>query len=534
VYEEKLLMLKIEGKKWVTVQPLGFPSGVPASEVKKGRAVLAGMAVAGATPAVSNLDAHNSVKAVLARVFRAPKYDPDPSVWAHARELFKSLFRSLTQDYVPMTVSAWLKTMPARRRAALLRAKDIVDLDVWRPSWGKFNSFIKSEKLPGFEKKFGSLLPATTMIDRLIQGPADEAHIIAGPLLKPVMVKLKEVWNNESPIFYGGVAPDLLNAWFNNRYRNGMWAVCCDYSMYDNSHSDCSWNFMWGLYNKLRLFELDPRFSLIFEAWRRPVGRMTGKGWALRYQAPCMNASGRDDTALANGLLNGVVFYLSAMAARLEKSVLDLSVRDLRSGLCWLSVCGDDSLCLLSFSLAEKAYRDAFVRRLSTNISSFGFDASAEKMSVTDNPFNMVYLAMRPYPAQGRWWFGRTIGRAIWKMGWVLDGVGLDCPARVTGDCEAIAITQAVVPVLYDHAVGYLKSRVGCKRLVPAADPNRPWTTGVQTPLYEADTLMYVAQGYDLTLRELVELCDQLRSISSYPCVVDNPALIRIVTYDDL
>lgn len=536
-FVKKRLRVKIGGQKWRVVNPDHWDRGLPKQPEDRTRAVLAGMAIAGATPAVSNLDCYNATKAVLARVLRCPKHTANPAVWRAAVDRIPDLLPpSFFTGYKPMSVEEWLATMPTRRKMALRRAWVNVNRTGFSCSWRWFAAFVKSEKLPGFDKWHDCLVPAKQLIDRLIQGPSDEAHILAGPYIKPVMTQLKKAWHEYNPIFYGGVSPDKLNQWFNLNYNAGDWAICCDYTMFDNSHSEHSWAFVEHLYYLLGIPALAPHFQRVMDWWRQPVGRVNGKGWSIKYKARVMNASGRDDTAFANGVLNGVAFYLSACSSVLAKQVTQLSPADIAGcgDKIRLSVCGDDSLCLLKVDLSDPQVRAEMARSLSANLGLFGFDAGAEKMLITNDPFKMVYLGMRPYPVDGRWWFARTIGRALWKQGWVMDGADVDCPARVTGDCVAIAKTQAVVPVLSDYAHGYLKSREGCKRLLPEPDPNRPWTTGVETPPYTQETLSYVAAGYGVDIRSLLDCCQMLRDRRSFPWVSDHPVLLTMVTVDDL
>lgn len=535
-FAKQRVKCKIGGKKWRVVNPnywdLGLSNG---QEEKQGRAVLAGLAVAGATPAVSDLNPRNAVKAVLGRVMRCPAHTPVVGIWDFVKRFESLLLPGLFDDYEPMTEQQWLATMPARRRRALEDAMQKVWRLGWHESWEWFKAFIKSEKIPGFGKSGGLLVPTRYMLDRLIQGPADETHCIVGRFIKPVIHQLKKSWGVDGPIFYASCSVEKLNSWFRRWYQPGTLAVMCDYSMFDNSHSAQSWAYVESVYERLGLYEMHPYFKRVMDCWRAPQGRIKGKGWCVKYKGRVMNASGRDDTALSNGLLNGLCFFLSACAALLRKPVTALTSEDVSWGLrrIHVSVCGDDSLCLIETSL-EGLELELFQQRLSDNIASFGFDAGADKMVVSRDPFKMVYLGMRPYPCGGQWYFARTIGRAIWKVGWVLDGVDVDCPSRVTGDCEAILATQAVVPVLSDFAVGYLAARVGCKRLLPTVDPNRPWTTGVETPPYDAETLHYVAAGYELSIAELDSLCEALRSRRSFPWVCDHPALLRLVYVDDL
>lgn len=536
-FHKHRVKFKIGARQWRTVNPVHWQAGVPeCGDKQKGRAVLAGLAVAGATPAVSLLNPQNSIKAVLGRVMRCPANRPAPGIWDFVRRFEHLLLPGLLDGYEPMTEVQWLASMPARRRKALTKAMANVWRLGWSDAWVWFKSFVKSEKIPGFGKVNGMLQPTLYMLDRLIQGPADETHCIVGRFIKPVADQLKRSWNaTDGPIFYANCSVEHLNSWFRRWYRPGTLGVMCDYSMFDNSHSAASWRYVESVYERLGLYEMHPYFSRVMDAWRAPKGRLGGKGWCVKYEGRVMNASGRDDTSFANGLLNGLCFFLSATAAILNKTVFDLDESDVRFGLTkiHLSVCGDDSICLIDTAMPDRDL-PALKERISAGVAQFGFNAEAHKIMASRSPFDMVYLGMRPYPCGGQWYFARTIGRAIWKVGWILDGDGVDCPARVTGDCEAIMATQAVVPVLSDFACGYLAARQRCRRLLPTPDPNRPWTTGVSTPAYDAETIEYVAHGYGLSVSELEGLCSRLRGRRSFPWVCDDPALVRTVYVDDL
>lgn len=535
-YGAKRVQIKIGAQKWRVVNPAQWDAGIPRSvEHRKGRAVLVGMAVAGATPAVPDLSLRNGVKAILGRAMRCPAHKPVANIWRFVRRFDHLLLPGFLEGYTPMSVHEWLQSMPSRRRRALEKAAARVDQQGWKESWEWFNAFIKSEKMPGFEKLLGFFTPARTMLDRLIQGPADETHIVAGPLIKPVIKQLKKAWGPRGPIFYASTSVEELNDWFRSHYVGGMVAVMCDYTLFDNSHSADSWFYIESLYHRLGLYKLHPYFASVLNAWRKPKGRVKGKGWSIKYQARVMNASGRDDTSLANALLNGVCFLVSAAAALARKPIFQLTTEDVNLALSriHLSVCGDDSLCLVDATFSTHEL-DGFKADLAANISSFGFNAGADKMQVSRDPFDFVYLGMRPYPVSGQWYFCRTIGRAIWKMGWVLDGMGLDGPSRVTGDAVATVTTQAAVPVLSDYAIGYLASREGCKRILPVCDPNKPWTQGVRTPAYDSETLAYVARGYKVGFAELQRLCNTLRERRSFPWVCDDSVLTRMVYHDDL
>jgi hypothetical protein len=344
---------------------------------------------------------------------------------------------------------------------------------------------------------------------------------------------LKTKWNRHSHIFYAAVSVEELNLWFNSHYVKGHWAVMCDYSMFDNSHSDLSWDWVESIYRRMGLYEHDPRFEAVMKAWRSPKGRLTGKGWMLKYRAFVMNASGRDDTALANALLNGAVMFLCLCAIFADKTVEQLILRDILYGISEikLSVCGDDSLALIPFLPCPP---EEFRPRLSGLLGLFGFDAGADKMKLSQNPFDMVYLAMRPYPSGGKWYFGKTIGRALWKLGWRLDADSGDQEAWMAGNMHQVCWSQAIVPILSDVAASYLRVHGNRTYRMYDPDPNRPWEYGTCTPPYSSEVLSYVAAGYGVFECELVQCIDKLREISQFPCVLDHPVITAIMVLDEM
>jgi hypothetical protein len=402
----------------------------------------------------------------------------------------------------------------------------------FKKAWAEFQAFVKAEKLCGFVQgpEVGPQ-PLGELIDRLIQGPHDATYIIAGPGLKPTCKRLKKLWNSSFPIFYAAVNPSVLREWFNTRYRPGMLGLLGDYTMYDNSHNDFSWDYVESLYQRLGLYNI-PWFAEVMRAWRQPCGSLSGgRGtdqWKIKYRAYTMNASGRDDTAFANALLNGLAYSLSLIATIKHKIVDDLTeddVLELFPGLN-LSVMGDDSLALLE----SHYYYEGFNALLESNIGRFGFKI---KLNVSDDPFQFVYLGMRPYPANGQWWFAKTIGRALYKWGWKLDQQGKDLPALMTGEAEATLKTDPVVPILSDAAAAYFSSRRGCKISPPLYD-DKPWKEAdPEMPRYTTATLAYVAQGYGVSYSELLDCVNYISSTPSFPCVWDHPVLTAIVLADE-
>lgn len=520
------------GHKWKAVEADHY-SSLRTGKPRFG-AALGGFAISGAYPIVSALCEANAFKALLARVFRRPKHTCRPGIWEFARGLVPLLMPGFQAPNPPLTVEEWLSFMPGRRKTALTKAAERYSLSGWKASYGCLKSFIKTEKLAGY--KAPEMIPIDAMIDRLIQSPADEAHVIAGPFMRPLVLRLKDVWGLESPIFYASRKPKELQAWLDQRLADGAFtAFAVDYSMFDNSHSRASWGFMEALYRDCGS-DLVPDLLKVLKEWRTPHGYMTGDGYCFKYQADVMNCTGRDDTSLANGVLNGMCIFLSATAAYYKVDPSELTEWHLRSSPIRVAVSGDDSLGFMP--VIPPAEHVAFKASLSGNIGVFGFDADGDKIIIVDNnPLELVFLGMRPYPVGGRWLWGRTIGRALFKFGWKVGPVFGDLAAWFAGECTAICENQLHVPILSDFCAAYLRSRVGCKVRRVVADEYRPWTdlSGMATLPYDASTIRAVSSLYSVTPEQVLDCIGQgVRTIENgCPCVLSHPVLERCVTVDE-
>lgn len=504
--------------------------------------VLGGIGCSGARPMVSARSSYNCAKALLGRVFlKLPERPwskeggPKPGMWTKVRDFVPLLLPGF--EAPRMAFHEWLETMPTRRRAALQRGWDRYERAGWLRSYGSFTSFVKTELLPGFGKIRGDLVRLEEMLDRAIHGPSEETHCIAGPIVKPYVRRLKEIWHREWPVFYGSATPEKLHLWLQDLVAEKRQNFWCDFSMYDRTHSLDSWAFVESLYDTS-----DPMFRRVLDAWRRPRGRFG----PLKYQAPVCNASGRDDTALANALLNGFATYLSACAAWLQVDVEDITPEQVQGcfPIIRLSVCGDDSLGWLPLCSEERmrAFRAAF----DLNIQKFGFVA---KLCTSEEVDECVYLGMRPYPTKSGWFWGKTIGRASYKMGWMLEQQGRDPMAHVTGIADMHMLCSSHVPVLSDLARKIVELRQGARRTPPKLDPEKPWEwtyrAGVE---YDEKTLEAVARVYsrrstegnpceferEVTVRDVQDLIQQIQSVERLPCVLDHWLWKHMIFSDDL
>lgn len=503
---------------------------------RKWCAVLAGIACSGTNPMVSADSDYNKVKALCTRLFRTlPRLPsntwgdgPREGAWKHAWSLIDEILPTLESK--PMPVNDWIASMPARRRKALAGAAERLLSAGWMKRCGKFKSFIKKELLPDFkqEPEYSDVGRLKEMVDRLINGPSDESHVIAGVHLKPMVEDLKRRWGLNDQVFYGSVEPGKLNQFLNERLMShGCWALG-DFTMFDGTYSDDAWWFMHQLYRRAGI--VDPLFWRVMKAWQRPRGRLG----LLKYQLGVVNASGRDDTGLANAILNGVATIISlAMVLAGKKSVLEVTVGDIRQvrPKVSLSVVGDDSV--MGIPVLPVGRRAEFADSYSTAISEFGFSV---KLKIVDRPFDVVYLGCRPYPCGSAWAWGRTIGRSTYKVGWCLYQKDRDFAAHITGIADMHTICSPHVPVLYDLNRRVVDLRDGAKRTAVVVDrANRPWEWGATgLPRYDAATLRYVDDGYGLPLGSVAKLIRQIEEVRRLPAVIDSKVWRAIIAADDL
>lgn len=390
---------------------------------------------------------HNEKTALLTRTFAKPDY----TVLANAFEPLKLLvnwlgmnrkcpydlhyFCSDTTPGLSLDVisvlerlglrvgreKGWLNDFPPARVKTVLNELRVYDSQRWKNS---FLFFIKNELTVmgcAYNRSF-----QTPVNPRLICPPPVLHHCVAGPRLKPLTSYLHDLWSWDSPIFYaGGATPEIMNKWLNSistpcclQFKKDILVVENDFSKYDSTYSDPALNFVTYVYSCWGLdLHQHPHLLEVFKAWRNPKGR-TPCGRFVR--APVMNASGRDDTALMNALLNGLVQFYS-FTMELYNSVNIDTVEKAKKTL--QIVClGDDSLTILP-RVKEDGTRWS-LDAVQNTIATFGFECHDSFIRRT--PASMVFLGCRPYPClspdgQEVAGWGPTIGRRIVRMGFCRD-----------------------------------------------------------------------------------------------------------------
>jgi hypothetical protein len=467
---------------------------------------------------------------------------PTKGLWSWAASFKREILPFYEVPPGELSDEEWLSSMPSNRQAPLRRAMEIWKGSGWNKKYARFSVFIKEELLAGFGKDDNGLLPLREMVARLIYGPHDVTHCIAGPKIKPYLDWLKKQWNFENYIFYGSTTPEKLQEWLvrfsSQGERTYFWS---DFSQFEVTHSGDTWDFIEHFY---RQHAYDQDFLRVLRAWRVPCGVLGD----LKFTGRIMNASGRDDTAFANAVLNGFATVLSITSAWCKVPLMSLTLADLqRTQLdLMLSVCGDDALG--SLPAMDQGEALGFLERSRANLTEFGFIA---KMFCSNKLEDAVYLGHRPICIGGKWYWSRTLGRCLYKLGYQTKVVG-DPGAHFMGICQMHMVCSKHVPVLSDICRAWLNCRAGAKVNSYVSDSSKPWLEmGKFGPDgYDYEALESLARAYTVdrrpcrrdlspnnvkvTAEDFVDLIGYINaSISGIPCVLDHWLLRHMVWVDE-
>lgn len=530
-----------KGSKWVDLEKndLAKLARFPLKETFMARAV--GPIISGARVMVSAGSDYNAYKALACRVFRPPPQG-ETGLWRFAASFSRAILPLWDDPPPEMSEEDWLASMPSKRQKPLRQAMELYKRTGWDQKYSKFKAFIKCELLPFFDKNGDGLMPLRAMVDRLINAPHDVTHAIAGRKIKPYLKWLKEQWNVDNHLFYAGTSPDKLQKWLRRATSDGPKMVFwSDYSMFDSSHNEETWEFVESMYNQ---HSGDADFINVLNSWRIPSGTLRN----LKYRARAMNASGRDDTALANAILNGFAMLLSVTASWYRKPLKDVTRADLDriSSELILSICGDDALGFLPSTSERRRFE--FITDCRANLKSFGFKA---KMFASDRFEDAVYLGHRPVLVDGVYYWSRTLGRCLYKLGWQ-NGIHGDPAAHFMGICQMHQRISRHVPVLSDITEKWMESRKGAKINEYKFDEYKPWKAMSEgsPDHYSQDTLESLARAYtvdrrmcrqDLSCEDVFVTAADFEQLILYvrervdgsPCVLDHWLLRHMIWVDE-
>lgn len=522
---------------------------------------LYGFGVAGGPPMATLKSYVSNVRAIAARIFRRLPVKPVKGAWTAIGDMAfdaDDLFRDAMACTVePLSIDEWL-TGFLPPRAAVLRATYERWCQVGRTweliNWTSarmFSLFCKREWLPAFEPAENNWV--TIMKEaykpRAIQAPQDLTHLIAGPMLRAITYWLKDRWHENAHIFYASRPPDVLDQWANDvvwmdaSRVYAMW----DLVMFDCTQAEESWKPLERLYELL----IPPDwpeyegFWKVMDAWRRPRGCARGKRSFrhhvyARYFGRPMMASGRDDTALANAIKNGIAASAAFSAALWHVPITKMTREQ------WaharerfrLGVVGDDGLSSLPDTtfLGEPVHSDAFRKRVEENFMALGF---IPKAYTSDRWQDIVFLGNRLYKVGGRLYWGPTLGRRLYKhhacihplangFAW-LHGVA---------DMERRCFNH--VPVLRAMANRTCQLLAGTKRTkYKWGHEELSWEREAPTPAPDAATYHELAASYNTgghicTPRMIFELEQKIMAVNSLPIVLDDPFLRLCLLRDEM
>jgi hypothetical protein len=289
----------------------------------------------------------------------------------------------------------------------------------------------------------------------------------------------------------------------------------------------------------------------MFEAlkeMRYPAGILAGK---IKYKAgKVMNGSGRPDTSLLNIVNSMFCLMITITAVLYDTEPALVTVSQVRASLAVVKVIasGDDSVCVIPKCFGGVAISQERVEKLmSSYIAQFGFIAKVEP-----NPdfAHMVFLGCRPYPTQGQWYWGPTIGRRIVKHHF-LHHCTQDPVAVLHGITDMEKVCYNHVPVLSDLA-RRCATLLETQKFTPFSEKDSmykvKWVDFVdqskkarvlgtearaKTPRYDGETLRHLADVYRVSVEELEDLINYLQEVPSLPIVLCHPTLTTICAMDN-
>lgn len=515
---------------------------------------LAGFGVNRLAPMVNAKTLTNLMRAVAARIARLRPFTPKQEAWDLASHLTShpAFFPDLDSLQVPsLSVEEWLAGFLPSRGAVLTRCYEtwescgrIIDYGTHR-----FRVFLKREWVPNTEPRGPIMQPLLTNKPRTILPPygsnpalADVAHIIAGPALRAILHEVKKLWHRDHSIFYASATPQDLDDWLNANQGAGMW-LWSDYTMYDMTHHTITWEFLEPIFLRAlgRVEDLD-RFKQVLKGWRAPQGKGFANvaSWSavLRFYGIAMNASGRDDTALANAILNGFAMVLSLTAAHCGKPLLQVVSEDITNftTVAKVALVGDDVLAALPPATTCGPWLDSS-EVIKNNLAQFGFIA---KVGMSPRIVDAVFLGCRPYRVAGSWRWGPTLGRRLYKHHACINPQA-NLTSWLHGICRMERDHLGFVPILGAMARRACQLLEGAKLTPWHADIHHgmKWDERRAPTMPDDDTYLHCALAYTtstgaLTVGDILATEALIMTATELPAIISTPAIDRVLMHDDL
>lgn len=445
----------------------------------------------------------------------------------------------------------WYETFEPRKRRKYLKA--MLAYDPTRKPFIGFSLFIKREIGEHGCRINGYRPPANP---RIICDPEAISQIICGPCLRRMTELMHRIWNTDAfCTYFGGLTPDQANSWVRSRVDNEFrflkpdGSLASDFRVTENDFSkmDCTYSkaAFWFIEQVYKFWGLpmdSELFVHVLHEWMIPSGLFKNTG--IEVFARLQNASGRADTSLMNGVLNGstqTAAYIREFYSM--RPLEDITYEEIQTFLATfrIAVAGDDSLTFCE-------YHEGMEERISQAVSLYGFET--HDMKVWDDPRKCTFLGCHLYPTVEfdddgvpleTISLGPTIGRRLYKMGASCDQQPdpLDWLHQVS---EATALVSSFVPFVSDVAIRQM-AWLDSKRFSRGNSNQRnhileemarykvygDLKPKIACPRRKFEFLESV---YGLTREEVVGLEWSISQIPSFPCILNNVTIDRIVAQD--
>jgi len=413
----------------------------------------------------------------------------------------------IQSHFGPYTPTAWVSHFIPRRKSAFA-----VAIRQWlhegAASYSPGHPFTVVLKQEKGDAGCGSECTWPEQNPRDLLAPFDLHHLIVGRYTKAIFEDLCHKYGDiTGPVVYAGhLKPHQIDDCINYRSDStgysydGRIFLETDFSQFDSSFTE----------EILRTFEdvyvaigVPDEVMQVIRGWRVPTLE-TRVGVSARGRA--MNASGRDDTALLNALVN--IIAQKHVASR-------------RSADTDMIIMGDDAL-LLSTS-------DDLVN-LTNYFAELGLVVKVKQNACC---WFSVFLGRRPYPVAGRLYWGRTLGRALYKYAYCMDG-SCNLQAWLLGLAQASLLSESHVPILSDHARLYERLLGRCGKVTPyVSESYNSWIRTTITPSYDITTLHMVSTVYQISMDQITQHLTLVAGIARLPYCVDDAVMLAITSLDE-
>jgi hypothetical protein len=509
------------------------------------------------------------------------------------REYFAGLLFQGYGSYVeknatvtPLRYHEWERAFPKSRAMAFRNGrKEYAKKPM--PWWKlkQYTLFLKNEK----GNQAGTLgddfreTPAPRANPRAICNTEEVVHTILGPTLRPITKTAKSMLTG--PVRYCSISPEELNAWVNTEYPDYNDVVHItprptafdaytvlnpgkaftrkeakmsyvgeesprgprpapkprtypmnDYSMMDNSYSRGAFSFLRKYYRVLG-FPARGKVARLWWELGKVKGQFRYQGALAKIDAGYVNASGRDDTAVNNAIINAWLSFLGWLDAAHAADGREFTLLAPNIDRCRayaqemnIGIVGDD------LAGGVPAHWRAHADRAERMAERGGFSC---KMSFATRPEEMVFLGMRPYPVavhDGTHWrkqlrWGKQLGRCMYKMGWQLQPT-IDGAAWIKGVAWATLIGDGHVPILRALALAVMRRTEGVSMKIPTDLWKYRLPEDRKQCVIIGETYAMMQRVYGVSAQQIESAEEALLRAPALPCVVQHPVLDQIMAVD--